>query len=197
MRFKKFKEFASQRGDTIVEVLLAMAVVGLVLGVAYGITNRSVAIGRSAQERSEALKLAETQLELLKEYISQENIETNVMQKLDTALSLSPPNDSACLVINSSNLIEVRQVEDSLGPTVDDCEFGLFQVSTSCISGLPNANAGVIALGNTCQAPASAADRKIIVRVIWDRVGGGLRDDGSGNLEPVRDNLDLYFRYGG
>jgi len=55
-----------QRGDTIVEVLLAMAVVGMVLGSSFGIANRSLNIGRSAQERTQALKIAESQLELMK-----------------------------------------------------------------------------------------------------------------------------------
>ena len=55
-----------QRGDTIIEVLLAMAVLGMVLGTSFGIVNRSLATGRDAQERSEATKLAESQLEKLK-----------------------------------------------------------------------------------------------------------------------------------
>lgn len=57
-----------QKGDTIIEVLIAMSVVGLVLGAAFGITNRAVLTGRAAQERTDALKLAESQLELLKVY---------------------------------------------------------------------------------------------------------------------------------
>jgi prepilin-type N-terminal cleavage/methylation domain-containing protein len=56
----------TQKGDTIVEVMLAMAVIGLVLGAAFGIANRGVITGRNAQERSEALKIAESQLELMK-----------------------------------------------------------------------------------------------------------------------------------
>ena len=55
-----------QRGDTIVEVLLAMSVIGLVLGAAFSIANRSVSIGQDAQERTEALKIAETQLEIFR-----------------------------------------------------------------------------------------------------------------------------------
>jgi len=55
-----------QRGDTIIEVLLAMAVVGMVLGASFGTANRSLNIGRSAQERTVALKIAESQLELMK-----------------------------------------------------------------------------------------------------------------------------------
>ena len=57
-----------QRGDTIVEVMLALTVIGMALGVSYGIANRSLATGQLAQERTEALKLAESQLEILKSY---------------------------------------------------------------------------------------------------------------------------------
>ena len=56
----------SQRGDTLVEVLLALAIIGLILGVTYGTASRSVRTGRFAQEQTEALKIAESQLELVK-----------------------------------------------------------------------------------------------------------------------------------
>ncbi len=59
-----------KRGDTIIEVLLAMSVIGIVLGAAFGIANRSIAMGQDAQERTEALKIAESQLELFKSQYS-------------------------------------------------------------------------------------------------------------------------------
>lgn len=62
---KKFG-FKRQRGDTLVEVLIAIAVVSLILGGAYVTTNRSLYATRAAQERGNALKLAESQLEQLK-----------------------------------------------------------------------------------------------------------------------------------
>lgn len=55
-----------QRGDTMVEVLIAIAVVSLILGGAYVTTNKSLQATRAAQERSVALKLAESQIERLK-----------------------------------------------------------------------------------------------------------------------------------
>src|SRR5262245_14367511 len=57
---------ARQRGDTIVEVLIAIAVAGVVLAGAYVTSNRSLAATRAAQERSNALKLAEAQMEKIK-----------------------------------------------------------------------------------------------------------------------------------
>ncbi|HSX30213.1 MAG TPA: prepilin-type N-terminal cleavage/methylation domain-containing protein [Candidatus Saccharimonadales bacterium] len=64
------RNHSKQRGDTIVEVLIAMAVVSLILGGAYVTTNRSLLATRSAQERSIALKLAESQMERLKSLVA-------------------------------------------------------------------------------------------------------------------------------
>lgn len=63
-----FSKFLDQTGDTIVEVLLAMAIVGLVLGGAFVSANHSLANSRQAQERGEALKIAESQIEQIKQY---------------------------------------------------------------------------------------------------------------------------------
>lgn len=65
-RLISIKNRSRERGDTIVEVLIAIAVVSLVLGGAYVTTNRSLQTTRAAQERSIALKLAESQIERIK-----------------------------------------------------------------------------------------------------------------------------------
>jgi type II secretory pathway pseudopilin PulG len=64
--FVKNIQRSRERGDTIVEVLITIAVVSLILGGAFVTTNRSLQSVRSAQERSIALKLAESQMERLK-----------------------------------------------------------------------------------------------------------------------------------
>lgn len=63
----------NNRGDTIVEVLIAIAIVGMVLGGAYASANRSLRASQRAHERGEALRLAEQQFELLKVSGSQSN----------------------------------------------------------------------------------------------------------------------------
>lgn len=55
-----------QAGDTIVEVLIAIAVVGSVLAIAYSIMNRNLIVMRDNQERTESVKLAQAQIESLK-----------------------------------------------------------------------------------------------------------------------------------
>jgi len=61
-----FKRDRAQSGDTIVEVLIAIAVVTSVLGVVYATMNRNLNIMRDNQERTEASKTAQAQLEALK-----------------------------------------------------------------------------------------------------------------------------------
>jgi type II secretory pathway pseudopilin PulG len=49
-----------------IEVLMSMAILGFALTLAYGMTNRGLAAIRSGQERVEALKVAEQQIERIK-----------------------------------------------------------------------------------------------------------------------------------
>lgn len=59
----------NKKGDTIVEVMLAMTVLAMVIGGAYSIANRGMIASQQAQQRITATKIAEAQLERLK-YIS-------------------------------------------------------------------------------------------------------------------------------
>ncbi len=67
---KKLVTKIGTRGDTIIEILLAIAVLSLVLSVSYGLSNRSAQAVRQAQERGEAQKIAEEQLEFMRGYFS-------------------------------------------------------------------------------------------------------------------------------
>lgn len=60
------RQAGSERGDTIVEVLIAIGILGAVLGGAYVVVSRNVTINRTSQERLEAVKIAEGQFERLK-----------------------------------------------------------------------------------------------------------------------------------
>lgn len=54
------------RGDTIVEVLISIAIIGAVIAGAYALASRSLREGVSAAEHGEAIKLVQNQIELLK-----------------------------------------------------------------------------------------------------------------------------------
>lgn len=55
-----------QRGDTIVEVLIAIAVISLVLVGAYASVNHNALTMQDSQEHGQALKLLQSQLEFLR-----------------------------------------------------------------------------------------------------------------------------------
>lgn len=55
----------AQRGDTIVEVLISVAVASLMLAGAYAITNHNVITQQDTQEHNQAQQLVQSQIELL------------------------------------------------------------------------------------------------------------------------------------
>ncbi len=62
----------TQRGDTIVEVMVVLAVLGLAMGISYATANRSLKNTRQAQENSEATALVKAQIEQLRSLASTE-----------------------------------------------------------------------------------------------------------------------------
>lgn len=61
-----FMSKRAQRGDTIVEVMIVLAVVGLALGLSYSTANRSLIGTRTAEENSQATALLQGQVEDLR-----------------------------------------------------------------------------------------------------------------------------------
>lgn len=53
----------NQPGDTIVEVMIVLAVLGLAIGISYATANRSLLNARQAQENSQATTAAQAQVE--------------------------------------------------------------------------------------------------------------------------------------
>jgi type II secretory pathway pseudopilin PulG len=55
-----------QRGDTIVEVIIAVAIVSAILAGAFVVTNQSARAVRDSEEHAQALQLLQGQVELLR-----------------------------------------------------------------------------------------------------------------------------------
>src|SRR5438309_3169170 len=107
MFMRRFK--LNSAGDTIIEVLLALAVLASVLGGAYVSSNRSLSGARDAQERGEALKLVEEQLERLRAVVKTLPNNTTPFCLIDSSPSAYKAQSS--LDLNNDNLTAYQQPE--------------------------------------------------------------------------------------
>jgi type II secretory pathway pseudopilin PulG len=101
----------NSRGDTIVEVLIAMAVASAILGSSFLVVNRTLKNSRQAQEHSEVLKIAQSQLEQLKAYAGDPTHAAALNSVLSTnkpfcMVDGSPVNFSAAAISNTLPQIE-------------------------------------------------------------------------------------------
>jgi prepilin-type N-terminal cleavage/methylation domain-containing protein len=70
MQLKRYHRNLHQAGDTIVEVIIVLAIFGLALSICYATANRSLLNARQAQENSIATELAQSQIESLRSLAS-------------------------------------------------------------------------------------------------------------------------------
>ena len=64
MRLRKL----NSRGDTLVEVIIALAVLSVVLFASYTITGRAARVGQAAKERTQGVAFAQQQAEIIQAY---------------------------------------------------------------------------------------------------------------------------------
>jgi type II secretory pathway pseudopilin PulG len=90
----------NQKGDTIVEVLIAISVLAFAIGTGYATVNESNKSVLANKERYQAQLLANQQVEYLREYVNQ-NVE-NVRSLLENGVA-----NNRCLKPNSLNLSKI------------------------------------------------------------------------------------------
>ncbi len=88
----------SQAGDTIVEVLLAIAIVSFVLVAAFATTNKNTQMNQDTQERGQALQLASSQVE----FLHTKDLGSGNCFDADGSVQIAaaPPSASPCTVKN-------------------------------------------------------------------------------------------------
>jgi hypothetical protein len=64
-----FKRHLGEGGDTIVEVMIVLAVLGLAMSISYATANKSLLATRAAQESASANVLLQTQVEYLRSIV--------------------------------------------------------------------------------------------------------------------------------
>ncbi len=157
------------RGDTIVEVLIAISVVSIILGGAYVTSSRSLGNIRAAQERIEALKLIEGQLERLSVIAQTDDGNTNVFTT-QTNIFCIDPNSAVINVTGSPRGFGTMTSTSSNSLGNDDF--------SAYVSGC-NGGSGVqyhLAIDRQ-DDPDGTPGAVFIGYARWDRVNGGGRDE--------------------
>lgn len=153
-----------QVGDTIVEVLLATAVIGFAIGGSYTIATRSLRGARQAQEHSEALKIIEGQAELLKNYTRA------VPTPGGTSIFSSTPKPVFCM--DGSTTQRVNTTKNNI-PTLSSDNWSTYPAA--CQKGLYHYAVQVTDLGTFGSTTVHRYQFKIVVR--WDSIGKSSRDE--------------------
>ena len=160
-----------QQGDTLIEVLLSIAIISLVLAVSYAISTRALQQGVQAREHTEAMYLLQGQVETLK-FREQNSTEAIFKAFEDTA------NNNFCLdtAANSS-------ADANWGPVVNTQPNSLQQQSSTasgyaatCIKN------GKYYINITIPAgyfPLTGIHPTYLFTVSWYRIGGGDQIDQS------------------
>jgi len=120
-----------QAGDTLVEVLICIMIVSLILTGAYVTTNKSTLRVLDSQERAQALKLAQGQVEQVRQNATLAT--TNVFDQ--------PTGNGFCMkdnqILTGSN---ANCKQDSAGvATTADPAYAISVSRSACPSGLPSA----------------------------------------------------------
>jgi prepilin-type N-terminal cleavage/methylation domain-containing protein len=159
-----------QKGDTLVEVMIAMMIISSVLAVSYGIASTALRIGQATQERTEALKIAEGQVELI---IAAANDSTR-RDSLFTTLSANTP---FCNAMSVSITINGTSIEDSLLNDLLTAKLpplGSKDYHDSCARGIDKRyKINIVRIDVPGPLVGSPIESTFRVRVRWYRVGGG------------------------
>lgn len=158
-------------GDTIVEVLIAMAVVGVILGGAYVTVQKSFNQTRDAQEHGEALNLAQSQTEQL---IKAAGNPAGRQALVDQTKAFCFANDgtgiSSTNNITATNITPTNPQNNTLVPAANDP----FTQYVESVNSIANTGCAFQPQGGVKYYTAiEKQSNTYVIHVRWDRVGGG------------------------
>ncbi len=153
-----------QGGDTIVEVMIVLAVLGLAIGICYRTAIKSLQAARAAQENSQAVQLLQSQVEVLYSKASiRDNTDPNYIFRGGTFCvdTQSPPTTPPYNIVN---------ILPIASPAPATCTQSIYNVTIVYCG----ANSGGDPVCTT--APGHTTDDTFVLTAIWDDVDGQGKD---------------------
>lgn len=116
----------SYHGDTIVEVLIALAILSLAFAISYSTANRALMLSQNTQEHSTALAMLDSQMEMI-HYESQPQNRNNPVQSLiykSQYFCLTTSTNGVNVVVNFTLIPNIPKSLSSNGlPSIPQCKF--------------------------------------------------------------------------
>ncbi len=100
---KIYNKARNQRGDTIVEVLIVLAVLSLSFSISYATANKGLNKAQNAQEHSQALGYLNSQVELVRNVIAKQNNAVFTSSPFCINESIAPASPSAVVIIDPAH----------------------------------------------------------------------------------------------
>jgi type II secretory pathway pseudopilin PulG len=147
-----------ENGDTIVEVMVVLAILGLAIGISFATANRSLLNTNQAEENSQATDYAQSQVEDLR-YLA------------PTSSSANPSENPGSNIFNPSTTFCITSptVANPITTTKANCVFGA-QKYQVVVYNCDRYNAGEDS-NNPCAGTAAASDTFIVVAT-WPNILG-------------------------
>ncbi|MDB5170701.1 MAG: hypothetical protein JWO35_395 [Candidatus Saccharibacteria bacterium] len=160
-----------QRGDTIVEVMIVLAVLGTAISISYATANKSLMATRAAQENSQATALLQSQVELLRSMAPTSTADKPADQNI---FDLSRPNRFCVILTTHTPPAPATLAVATATPGVagDPCKNGIYDIVIAYYqNGFPDA----LPDGGT---PDTSKDT-FILKATWDNVAGEGKDSST------------------
>lgn len=156
------KQRRGQAGDTLVEVVMAVAIISGTLVSAYAVANNSYRLGVQSRERIEAANLAQQQAELLRTY-------------RDVKIAANPEPTGPNVLPNGGSSFRMLPTSPTL--TTASCPV----YPSGCPAGPSNrynvSIASVPSGPDISGTGPGAEGRRYQIRVTWIRIGGDATDE--------------------
>ena len=178
----------SQCGDTLVEVTIAMAVLGLVLAATMTIINRSLLSVMNAVERTSARGEVNSQVEMLR-YVfdTQSGVNKTVAQQIIDSTGTADVSDNGCSAGSGAFYLTQRTInKDDITP-IQRNVYTANDMVANTVAGAPHAinEGGIWIEGTKHEATSSGVPGYIdfFVRACWSPYASN--EVGQGRLESI------------
>jgi type II secretory pathway pseudopilin PulG len=151
----------NRTGDTIVEVMVVLAILGMAIGISYATATSSLLANRAAQENSEATLLIQSQIEQLRNFVS-----------ADSGFFDTQPSPVIFCFTSSGSYVPISSQVNLTTLSQYLSDYTHYPTGCGLVNGLYN-----VSITRTSVDPASGAlVDKFTGKIVWDNVQGHGQD---------------------